>query len=142
MASITFPDGSSTLTLTTAESGTTSRFNNWVPIPDSIGERGRGLGDGFLYQYRHRVDNMATLELPRISNTEEATLQLFRLYAESGGIFIVTTDDTESNQYPECQLAENSHVEFRLNRETLEYTLSMTILNVAASPGPLRCVYS
>lgn len=143
MASITFTDGIGTATITQADDGMpTSRFNNWRPNPMPIGEAAHGLGDGFLYRFKHRSDYRASFEMPRIKATDEDIVQRFKMHAEEGGVFTVTTDDSESNEYTECQRAPDSEIEFELSDvELLEYTLRLTVLNVATSPVPLRCVY-
>jgi hypothetical protein len=144
MASISFDDGltSGGETIIMADDGMpTSRFNNWIFDPDGIGERANGLGDGRLYQYQNRIDYKASFEMPRIPQTSEDLLQRFKYFAESGGLFTVTTDDAESNEYAECQVAENTKIAITKNRETMEWTLSMTIVNMAVSPIALRCFY-
>lgn len=143
MASISFTDATGSATLVQSDDGEpTARFNSWTPDPMPIGEQANGLGDGRLWTFEFRVDYKASFEMPRIPMADEAILQRFKLHAERGGFFTLTTDDSESNEYDECQRAPGTQIDIRLVPETLEYTLRMTAINMAASPVPLRCVYT
>lgn len=142
MCSITFTDGSGAATLQPSGPASVSRFNNWTPDPDTIGERAFALGDGRLYQFIHRTDYIASFDMPRIPVADEAILQRFLLWAKAGGLFTVNTTDSASNSYSDCQLAPETQPALTLDREMLEYTLSLTIVHVAAVPTPLRCVYT
>ena len=140
-ASITFDDGAGAQTITPSPS--VSRFNRWQPTPDTIGERANAVADGRLYQWTHRTDFGASFELPHLANSGEAVLQAFLLWANAGGAFTVTTGDSESNVYTEVQVAPGTRAELSdPDPETIEYTLSLTVINVATTPVPLRCVYS
>lgn len=141
MASITFDDGSGNQTISSAWPAPANRFGNWIPKPLTIGERATAVGDGRRYQWSHRIDYGASFELPGIARSSEAVLQLFKLHADAGGIFTVTTADTESNVYSECAMAPGALVEFVLDRRTLEFTLVLDVINVAAAPEALRVLY-
>jgi hypothetical protein len=119
------------------------RFNRWRPVPDTIGERAIAVGDGVGYQWVHRTDYAAAFELPYIAHTNELLLQEFLLWANAFGVFAIDTADSESNTYGECQIAPGTRAEISdPDPETLEYTLTLTALNIAGAPIALRCVYA
>ncbi len=139
-ASISFNDGSGVQTIT--PSSAKNRLNKWRPRPMTIGERAIAVGDGAGYHWAHRTDYGGSFELPNIPNTQEAVLQDFLLHANAFGLFTITTTDSESNSYSSCQIAPGTFMELSdPDPETLEYTLSGTVINLAASPTPLRVVY-
>src|SRR5688572_30818192 len=141
MASITFDDGSGDDTISSAWVAPANRFGNWIPKPLKIGERSTAVGDGLRYQWSHRTDYGASFELAGIARSNEAKLQAFKLWADAGGTFTVTTADSETNTYDECALAPGALVEFVYDRRTSEFTLVLDVINVEASAVPLRCIY-
>ena|SRR5687768_5113409 len=139
-ATISFNDGSGVQTIT--PSSTVNRLNKWRPRPQSIGERAIAVGDGAGYHWAHRTDYGASFELPNIPNTSEAVLQAFLLHANAFGLFTITSADSESNTYTACQIAPGTFMELSdPDPETLEYTLYGQVINLSASPAPLRVVY-
>ena len=141
-AAIRWDPGDSAGERTLTGSSTLTRLNRWHPLPDTIGERANALGDGRLYQWVHRTDYAVSFELPNIAHTDEGLLQEFLLWANAGGEFAVDTDDAESNSYETCQVAPGTVAEISdPDPEFLEYTLSITALNVALIPIAMRCVY-
>jgi len=139
-ASISFNDGSGSQTITPTAGD--QRFNGWRPLPMTIGERAVGLGDGDTYQWVHRTDYGAAWRLPNLANSTEAVLQAFLLHANQGGVFTLTTDDSEANVYDSCKIAPGTLIELSdPDPETLEYTLTGAVINRATAATPLRCVY-
>jgi hypothetical protein len=117
------------------------RFNGWTPDPHDVGEDAIAVGDGKGYKWSHRTDYIASFELSTIA--DEALAQEFVLWANSFGVFSIDTADAQANTYDECQIAPGTRaVLSRPDRETLDYTLTVTALNIAATPVPLRCVYT
>ena len=106
-----------------------------------MGERATAWGDGVRHQWSGRVDYRASFELPGILKSNEALLQAFKLWADAGGFFTVTTADSESNEYSECALAPGVLVEWQWDRKRGRFTLLLDVINVAVSAVPLRCVY-
>lgn len=141
MASITFDDGAGNVTISSAWPAPANRFGNWIPNPQKIGERSTAVGDGRRYQWEHRIDYRASFELNGITRANEANLQAFKLWADSGGDFVVTTADSETNIYSECALAPGADVVLVFDRKRGFFTLVLDVINVAASPVPLRCLY-
>jgi len=139
-ASISFDDGSGTQTI--SPSPTRTRFNKWRPRPMSIGERSIAVGDGAGYHWPQRRDYGASFELPNIPNTQERVLQDFLLWANAFGQFTITPDDSESNSYSNCQIAPGTFAEISdPDTETLEYTLTLQVIDLSPSPAQLRVLY-
>lgn len=142
MASITFDDGSGNQTINSAWPAPANRFGNWIPKPTKIGERSTAVGDGVRYQWAHRTDYGASFELPGIARSSEQVLQLFKLHADAGGLFTVTTADSETNTYTECGLAPGALVEILFDRKRGFFTLVLDVIHVSATPEQLRCLYN
>jgi hypothetical protein len=140
MASISFDNGSGTQTIT--QGSDENRFNRWHPLPSTAGEEARALGDGYFYQWIHRSDYAVSFEMPNVSNDQEAVVQQLLEWANSGGEFTLTTDDSESNEYTECQVAPRTRLEISdPDPATLEFTIRGTALNVSLTHIRMRCVY-
>lgn len=140
-AQIRWDPGDSAGERTLTGSPTVHFFNRWKPTPDPIGEEAFAIGDGRGYKWEERTDYLVSVEFPNIDHTDESLLQEFLEWANTFGIFSIDTADIEDNSYEECQVAPNTHATISdPDSETLEYTLSMTILNIAASPVPFRRV--
>ena len=139
-ASISFDDGSGVQTINA--SPTRARFNKWRPRPATIGERAIAVGDGAGYHWAHRTDYGASFELPNIPHTSEAVLQDFLLHANGFGLFTITPDDSEANSYANCQIAPGTFAEISdPDTETLEYTLTLQVIDLSPSPAQLRVLY-
>jgi hypothetical protein len=141
VASIAFDDGSGSQTINSAWPAPANRFGNWIPIPTKIGERSTAVGDGARYQWDHRTDYGASFEFAGIARSEEGKLQDFKLWADAGGTFTVTTADSESNTYTDCGLAPGALVEIQFDRKRGYFTLLLSVIHLAASPEQLRCLY-
>lgn len=143
MASITFDDGSGDQTISSTYPAPANRFRGWRPLPQGIGERATALGDGRMYRWKHRTDYGAHLELHGIARSQDAVLQDFKEWADDGGVFTVTTGDSESNVFTSCALAPGSFVELIPELQRMKvFTLSMDVINVAVTPVRLRCIYT
>lgn len=137
-ASIAFNNGSGSQTITPTP--TVSRFNRWRPVPDTIGERAHGVGDGVGYQWTHRTDDAVAWTLPHIAHTEMAKVIAFVKWANAFGVFTMNTGDASSRSYSQCQIAPGTRIEIsEPDPETLEYTLSGVALNLAGAP--MLCLY-
>jgi hypothetical protein len=139
-AQLRFNNGSGEQTLTSASS--LARFNRWRPDPRPIGEAAHAVGDGVGYRWRHRTDYSVSFEFPLIANTDEAVLQQFLEWVNNFGAFSIDTGDSESNSYEQCQIAPGTEATISdPDPETLEYTLSIKAINIAASPVAMRRIY-
>lgn len=140
-AAFRWDSGSGEQTLT----GVTSvcRFNGWTVDPHHVGEQAIAVGDGVGYQWSHRTDYTAAMVLPHISNADEAKVQDFLRWVNAFGIFAIDTADSEDNTYTTCQIAPGTAAEVSPpDPATLDLAVSLTALNIAAVPVPLRCLYT
>lgn len=137
-ATIVFNDGSGAQTITPTVS--IGRFNRWHPLPDTIGERAIGVGDGIGYQWQHRTDHAVSWALGHLANTDMEKLIDFVVWANAFGQFTINTADSSSRSYTQCQIAPGTRIELSdPHPETLEYTLSGTALNLTGAP--MLCIY-
>jgi hypothetical protein len=138
-ASISFDDGNGLVTLTPPSS--VSRFNNWRQLPAYKGEHAWAL-DGRGFQFVHGTRYMASFTLGFLSNSALADIDRFMLWANASGEFTIATGDSFSNEYGSCQIAPETEASCsEPDRETLDYTLSMTVISLASPPVPLLCIY-
>jgi hypothetical protein len=140
-ASITFNDGGGAQTITPSPS--VSRFNRWNPDTVPIGEEAIEWGSGRGHRWTGRDDFLVQLELPHINHTEESKLQDFLVHANRFGVFTITTGDSESNVFTDCQIAPGTRAEISdPDPETLEITLRLTAISVATVPVRFRRVHT
>lgn len=141
MATITFNDGSGSQTIDSAWAFPANRFNNWTPKPAKIGERRHAVGDGTRYQWSHRTDYGASFQLDGIANssTNQDKLQDFKLWADAGGTFTVTTTDSSSNVYTTCGMAPGAVVEIVPDRKRKSLSLVLDVINLAGAQ--MICAY-
>lgn len=139
-AAFRWNSGSGEQTLATAVEG--GRFNGWRRDPHTVGEQAQAWGDGVGYQWPGRTDYTAAMTLPAIAAADEALVQEFLLWVNAFGAFAIDTADSEDNTYATCQIAGGTRAEVsEPDPETLDLAVSLTALNIAASPVPLRCLY-
>jgi hypothetical protein len=143
MASITFTDTTGAATLQSAWPSSINRFNSWVPFSRPIGEGANRLSNGQRHQFRFRTDYGASFEIRGIANTDvDIALRLQEHLLGDGNTCTVTTGDASSRVYTTCALAPGTEPELSgPDPETLEYTLSLTVIDVATTPTPMLCEY-
>ena len=142
-ASISFDDGSGVQTITPSPS--LSRFNRWNPNSDPIGEEAIEWGSGKGHKWPGRDDELVSLELPHIAHTEINKVQDFLKWANRFGVFTITTGDSESNVFTDCQIAPGPESKARISDpdpENLEITLRLTAISVAAVPVRFRRIHT
>lgn len=137
-------DGTGTLTSSYPAGGTASaqsrRFRSWTPKPVPVGPHRTGLGNGRRYQFQFRVDRRASFEIHGIKPTQFDMWERFRLHALKGCTFMVYTEDAAGRSYT-CRIAEESEPELSFaDSRMLEYTMSVTVTNVANAP--MLCDYT
>lgn len=138
MARLAFDDGTPAV-ITMADDGLrTSRFNNWIPDPEMMGEKAHNVY-GIRWQFPMGEQHRVSFEMPRIPTTQEDLIQRLILHTDGGGIFEIITDDAEDNQYDNCQMAPGAKIGIRRDPELMELTLSIHALNRDGTP--FRCVY-
>lgn len=146
-ASLVFNDGASA-TLTNNRPGPAGRFASWTPITKPVGESANRLSDGALAMFAFRTDYGASFQLVGIPVATAAGVRLVdvavRLVAHllSGGTVTVDTGDVESNSYATCGLMPGTTPRLTFSdKRNLEYTLDLSLINLAGSPGPMLCHY-
>jgi hypothetical protein len=147
-ATITFVDGIGAATLSNGKPGPASRFGNWVPSTMPIGDAKVVQGTGATVMFTYRTDYLASFELAHIPVETSGGVRLVdvatRLIAwlHAGGTCAVNTGDVEANSYATCGIAPGTKAKLALtDRKNLEYTLTLSLINLAVSPGPLVCHY-
>jgi hypothetical protein len=150
MAQITFTDAVGAATLTNNFADPASRFANWTPMTRPFGDSVSRLSDGAITMFITRRDYGASFDLVGIpvkaqSGGTNLVAVADRLIAWllSGGQCNVATGDSLGSDYPTCGLWPGTTPTLRMtNPKTLEYTLSLQVINLAVSPVRLDCVYA
>ena len=149
MASIAFTDGIGAATLVNNFPAPGDRFANWTPITRPYGDSVSRLSDGAITMFVTRTDYGASFDLVGIPVKAQtggtnlvAVADRLIAWLMQGGTCSVTTGDSLSSVYPTCGLWPGSTPTLRLtNTKTLEYTLSLQLLNLAGSPVRMDCAY-
>ena len=144
MASLTFTDASGTATcdnaMTTIAGGVASRFANYVPFQRPVGAVATSLGTGARTMFRFRTDFGASFQVTDIPLGNLATALRLQTHLLDGGTVIVRTDDAAGRTYVSCCLAPDADVTLELaDRQTLTYTLGLTLINLNGTP--MLCDY-
>lgn len=143
MASISFTDSTGSATLACSwPSGAPRRFRTWEPFSRPFGEGANRLSSGKLEKFSFRTDYGASFEIAGIANTDVDIALRLQEHLLGGGVCTVTTDDLSSRVYTDCGLAPGTEPELRLeDRQMLEYTMSLVLIDVATTPTPMLCEY-
>lgn len=146
--SITFTDGIGAATLTNGKPTPGDRFGNWVPSTMPIGESAVRQSDGATTMFVFRTDYGASFELSQIPVATTGGVRLVdiadRLIAWllSGGTCAVNTGDVGSSAYATCGLKPGTTPTLTFSdRKNLEYTLTLSLINLAGSPVAMLCHY-
>lgn len=139
---IDFTDAIGAASLSNTRAVPFDRFANWVPRSTPVGPSDHALGTGQKYVFPFRDDHTATFEIRGIPNSQMATMLRLQRHLEAGGVVSVTTGDTLGSVYVSCSLAPDQHANIALSDpRNLEYTFTVTLLNVAVSPVRMVCQY-
>lgn len=137
MAAIRWNPGDSAGERTLSGAGALSRFNRWQMQPASIGEEAEGVGDGIGYKWRHRTDRGASMELI-VAHADMDLLHEFLEWANEFNPFAIDTEDANDTTFDACQIKVRTRaVASAPDPETLDVTLSMTVLNIDSNPQPM-----
>jgi hypothetical protein len=133
-SSITFTDGGGAATLTNGKPVPADRFTGWTPQSPVVKAEADSLGTGQPFPFVFRTDYAASFSIVGIPNTSQATVLRLIRWLESGGVVTVNTGDASNRTYTSCYLPKGAHPSFTLSdKRFLEYTLSLTLVNVAAA---------
>jgi hypothetical protein len=140
--SISWVDDDGAATLTNSKPTPGDRFANWNPRSVPFGDSEWDLGTADLDVFEYREDHSASFDLVGIPYNSLDLLLRLQNHLESGGTVSVTSGDTLGSTYPTCGLAPETEVTFELSdKTTLEYTLSVSLLNVATPRIAMVAVY-
>lgn len=132
--SIAWTDGAGAASLTNGKPVPSDRFSGWTPGSLAIIAEVDALATGQPFPFVYRNDATATFSLEKIPNSSQATVLRLIRWLESGGVVTVNTGDASSRSYTSCYLPKGARPSFTLSdRRTLEYTLTLTLLNTAGT---------
>lgn len=144
---ITFNDGAAA-TLTNGKTSPGDRFSNWAIMTRPVGDVCYRLSDEALTRFTTSTRYGASFELRNIPiasiggvrNVEVANRLIAWLM--NGGTCAVNTGDAGSNSYATCGLWPGSEPSLALtDARLLEYTLTLSVINLAGSPSAMFCRY-
>lgn len=145
---ITFNDGAAA-TLTNGKPTPGDRFSNWVVQTKPVGDTANRQSDGALMMFAFRTDYGASFELSQIPIATAAGVRMADVAARllawllQGGTCAVNTGDVETNSYATCGLMPGTTPSLTLSdKKNLEYTLSLSLINLAGSPVAMVCHYA
>lgn len=141
MATITFTDGVGSVTLTNGKAGPGSRFSNWTPGIDRVGDRKTGLGTGITYEYLFRQDYTAAFAIEHIPVAALDLVVRFIAWAMAGNTFTLNTGDVAARTHV-CRIRPDTTPEVAMeDRALLEYRLNVSVISAASPPEFLACIY-
>ena len=145
---ITFVDGIGAATLSNGKPSPADRFSNWVPSTEPIGASKVVQATGATVMFTYRTDYLASFELAHIPVETTGGVRpvdiAVRLIAwlHAGNTCAVNTGDAESSSYATCGIAPGTKAKLALtDRKNLEYTLTLSLVNLAVSPVAMVCHY-
>lgn len=140
-STIAFNDGVAR-TLSNGRAAPMDRFANWAPRSRPIGPRAHAMADGALHAFVFRWDYGATFELRGIPAAQMATMERLVRHLAVGGTATVNTGDVANRSYtvglaPGAEPPDPTLSDPR----RLEYSMQFSVINRAADPGPMLCIY-
>lgn len=147
MAYITFTDsiGAAQLDngLRSIAGGVGSRFSSWLPSSRPVGASEVSLGTGTTYMFRFRTDYTATFAIEHIPCSSLDIVTRLVVHLMQGGTCSVYTEDLAARTYLTCGLAPGSDPQLSIeDRADMWYRLDLSLINLAASPASLLCIYT
>lgn len=147
--SIVFTDAIGAATLTNGKPSPGDRLSNFVPDPQPIGDSVNRASDLALMMFKTADQYGCSFDLTQIPVATTGGLRLVEIAARlvyhllNGGTCAVNTGDVSSSSYATCGLMPGTKPTLRLSDKTnLEYTLSLSLINLAASPVMMVCRYA
>lgn len=111
---------------------------NWTPDPESIGTPAVQYGTGQEFIWPTRRDYCVSFEFGPIPAYWQPSLDRLKLWLDEGGTVVVNTADNAGRSYTVCK-RRGTKVQFRYDRQKMEYTIALTVKNMAQASMP--CVY-
>jgi hypothetical protein len=143
MAQITWGSPTQTLTngYTGIADGVASRFANYLPFTNRVGDTAIALGTGARTMFTFRIDYGASFEMREIPNTSlDVALALLR-HLQNGGVVSVDVGDGVNGPYTNCVLAPDGNVTLAMQDNVeLTYTLSVSVINL--NGADMLCEYA
>lgn len=148
-STITFTDTVGAATLKNGKPAPGDRFSNWVPMSRPVGDVAYRLSDGAMTRVLIRTDYGASFEVRGIPIALVGGVRLVEiadrliLHLLKGGTCAVLTGDASASSYTTCGLMPGTSPSLVQSRaELLEYSLSLSLINLAVSPVAMVCRYS
>jgi hypothetical protein len=137
--SLQWTDASGAATLTNGKPAPGDRFTAWTPFTAPIGPRYAALGTGVLFSWAHRIDYGASFQLVEIPRTSlDLVMRLVR-HLIAGGVVTVNTGDSAARVYSAGLRPETEPRLERSDRQNIEYTLSLELIN--RTGADMLCTY-
>lgn len=145
---ITFTDDVGAATLQSSYPEPACRFSNWTPTKRPVGDSAHDLADEGLHMFRtswrygatFQVEGLAMGSWPDTSPLNIADRLIAHLL--NGGTCAVITEDAYESTYSTCGLMPGTVPSLaQSNRRSIEYTLTLALINLAASPVQMVCHY-
>lgn len=146
---ITFTDTVGAATLKNGKTSPADRFANWVPMSRDVGDSAPRMSDGAITMFVYRTDYGASFELRNIPIAAVGGVRLVEVadrlirHLLRGGQCAVNTGDSASSAYATCGLMPGTTPSLsQSNPKLLEYSLSLSLINLAGSPVAMVCRYA
>ncbi len=113
-----------------------NRFDNWVPDVNPIADSEVALGTGIIHTFEYRVDDLVSLEIPLQGPDKLALMLRLKKHLLRGGEVALTADNALAEFFSPSTLAPGTRPEISFaDRQTMEYTFSVTLRTGGASGG-------
>jgi hypothetical protein len=118
------------------------RFGGWTPMSNPVGPAQTAVGTGRRYTFPFRTDHTVSFEIRNIPNTLVWQAVKLQEHLLRGGLVSINTGDSLNSVYTQCCLAPDTVPQItQSDARELEYTMSLTLLNVAGSPFRMIAQY-
>jgi hypothetical protein len=147
-STITFTDAIGAATLKNGKPVPGDRFSAWTLRSVPVGDFAHRQSDGALSRFKVRDDYGVSFELRAIPVRTTGGVRLVDIadrlvyHLLNGGTCTVNTGDTASSSYATLGLMPGTEPQLTLSDpRMLEYTLAVSLINLAGSPVRLVCYY-
>lgn len=142
MAQIQWTDTIGAATLTNSKPSPGNRFRGWTPFGGIKGAEEEALGTGQLFTFSFRDEYLVAFAIEAIPRSAMALMLRLQRHLAKGGTVSVQTEDSSSRTYATCCSVKGQPAQIQLSdQQSLEYTMTFTLRNVAESPTDFICTY-